>query len=561
MKSVDCLFIGHNEMNFVQYEESIRRMGIESGAYRDLNLNFVYYNNKPSHVSEIFNIFSHCDYRFTGSSNPLSMGETFSAAIAYLGTWLANRGFTFDYVNSFQHQKEELAEKLGRLNILTVAIITTYYVSVLPIIEIVDFIRKYNQTAKIIVGGPFISTHALNQYPESLEYLLKNTIKADFYVNSSQGEATLVKIIHALKENLPLDQINNIYYKTDNGLLAATPLLEENNKLSKNMVNWELFTHSLGKYAAVRTAISCPFSCAFCGFPKHAGNYQTAEVEAVVRELNQLGKIGSIKSVHFIDDTFNVPLKRFKEILRGLIKNKYKFKWHSFLRCQYLDKEAVDLMKESGCEGVFLGLESGNNRILKNMNKMTTRDNYFQGIEWLMKNEIITFGNFIIGFPGETHETFQDTLQFIQQSGIEFYRAQLWYCEPITPIWKERNKYNLKGESFEWSHSTMDPRTACDLVDDMFLSIKNAVWVPQYNFDFDTLFHLLHRGMTLEQVKLFLMSFNQGVEEKISAGTTKEVSLEVVRNLKSVFQLTGKTEGIMEEEAQMIDRSDMTFEF
>lgn len=563
MKTIDCLFIGYNETDFLKYEKSIRKMGTDSGAYRDLNLSFLYYNNEPFHASEIFNIFSGGDNddSFNSGFSPLNIGQTFSAAIAYLGSWLANRGFTFDYVNSFRDKKEELAEKLVGSNILTVAIITTYYVSALPIIEIVDFIKRYNQTTKIIVGGPFISTQALIQDPESLEYLLKDTLGADFYVNSSQGEATLVKIIQALKRNLPLDRINNIYYKTDSGVLSATPLLRENNKLSENMVNWELFADVVGDYAVARAAISCPFSCAFCGFPQHAGDFQTAEVEAVERELNQLGKIESVKRVHFIDDTFNIPLKRFKEVLRMMIKNKYKFKWHSFLRCQYLDEETVDLMKNSGCEGVFLGLESANNQILKNMNKMTTVDKYSEGIELLKRNEIITFGNFIIGFPGETHETVRDTVQFIEQSGMDFYRVQLWYYERITPIWNERDKYNLKGESFEWSHSTMDSITACDLIDDIFLSKKNTIWVPQYNFEFSSLFHLFNHGLTLEQVKLFLKSFNRGVQEKIRAGTQKEISNEVVKNLKSICRVTGETRGFMEEETHMFDGSEAEFEF
>lgn len=510
-KTIDCLLIGHNEMDFAQYERNIRDMGLNSGAYRDLNLNFIRFNNRPYSITEIFNIFY---YQDKNQDNLLNVVESFSAAIAYLGTYLSRRGYTFDYVNSFQFQKAELSKKLENENILSVAIITTLYVSVLPIVEIVEFIRTYNRTAKIIVGGPFVSTRVRNSLPEELEYLFGSTIEADFYVNSSQGEAALVNIIDALKNKVSPTGINNIYYKSGNGIVSS-PMVRENNNISDNMVDWELFADHIGEYANVRTAISCPFSCSFCGFPQHAGQYQTAAVQKIEMELRQLDKIQSLKDIHFIDDTFNIPVQRFKDILRMMIKNRFRFKWHSYFRCQFADREMVELMKESGCEGVFLGLESGNDHILKNMNKAADTQKYLKGIELLKEYGIVTYGNFIVGFPGETDETVQDTISFIQKSGLDFFRAQLWYCEPITPIWKLRKVYDLKGESFEWSHVTMDARRACDLVEEIFFTVKESTWVPQYNFDFDTFWHLAHRGISIEQIREFLERFNRAVGEKL----------------------------------------------
>ena len=261
-KVIDCLFIGHNEIQLERYETFVREMGIHSGAYRDLNLNFIRYNNKPYSASEIFNLF-YCSDKSPGApGKPLSTGETFSAAVAYLGTYLDRRGFTFDYINSFQEQKEELRKKLTEENILSVAIITTLYVSVIPVVEIIDFVRKYNPDARVIVGGPFISTQVRTQEPVALEYLFKSVMKADIYVNSSQGEAALVNILSALKNNRSLAQVKNIYYR-DNGAYRATPVLIEDNQLARNMVNWDLFTGKLGRLVNVRTSISCPFSCAF----------------------------------------------------------------------------------------------------------------------------------------------------------------------------------------------------------------------------------------------------------------------------------------------------------
>lgn len=559
--TIDCLFIGHNEMDFGEYEKSVREMGVNSGVYRDLKLNFIRYNNRPYSASGIFNVFCRTPRHQGSTFKPLSVGEIFSPAIAYLGTYLNNRGFTFDYVNSFQDNKARLAEKLQQKRICAIAIITTLYVSLLPILEIIKFIKTYNRDAKIILGGPFVSTRVRIQEPMTLEYLFGTTIEADFYVNSSQGEATLVEILSCLKNNKPIDRVNNIYYKTGpQGRLESTPPLKENNQLSENMVNWDLFAHDLGEIAAVRTSISCPFSCAFCGFPQHAGTFQTLEPGLVEKELNHLAKLG-VKILSFTDDTFNVPGKRFKEILKIMIKNQYNFKWYSYLRCQYADGEIIRLMKESGCQGVFLGLESGNNQILKNMNKKTKTGDYLRGIELLKEYGITTFGSFIIGFPGETAETVQDTVKFIRESGLDFYRCQLWYCEPITPIWKQKDKFNIKGNSFGWSHSTMNWRTASDLIDDIFKSVKDPIFIPQYNFDFNGIWHLIHRGMSLEEVKEFLGSFNEAIKEKLETPGGQEVSSKVIRGLKNSCAAISNFDDSFNQKKGSPDKYNITFNF
>jgi radical SAM PhpK family P-methyltransferase len=556
-KTIDCFLIGHNEMRFAEYEKKLREMGVNSGAYRDLNLNFVTYNNISLSASDVYNVFCCRDTPRPGAVKPLSMGDTFSGAVAYLGTFLNKNGLTFDYVNSFQSGKEELAEKLRQENILTIAVITTLYVAVFPILEIVDFIRTYNRTAKLVIGGPFVSTQVRILKAEALDYLF-DTIGADFYVNSSQGEAALVKLIQGLKENPGLSPGNvpNIYYRSGNRCVS-TAVLKEDNRLVENMVNWDLFSHGAGEFLNIRASISCPFSCSFCGFPRHAGEYQAVPVEAIEKELEQIKKIGSVKSIHFIDDTFNVPVKRFKSILKMMIKNNYEFSWHSYFRCQFSDRETIELMKASGCEGVFLGIESGNDQILKNMNKSADIEKYMEGILLLKEYGIVTFGSFIVGFPGETLETVRDTVTFIEESGLDFYRTQLWYCEPITPIWTEKEKYDLRGGSFEWSHAAMDSRTACDCIDDIVLAVKNSIYVPQYNFDFDTLLHLVHRGMGPDRVKDFLNAFNRGIKDKLrtASSSPREVDYEVIKRIKK--SCTGNSDG----ETHEIDWSEAEFDF
>jgi anaerobic magnesium-protoporphyrin IX monomethyl ester cyclase len=185
-----------------------------------------------------------------------------------------------------------------------------------------------------------------------------------------------------------------------------------------------------------------------------------------------------------------------------------------------------------GCEGVFLGIESGNQTVLKNMNKSVTIEKYQKGLNLLKEYGIITYASFIIGFPGETSRTIQDTVRFIKEFQPTFYRTNLWYCDPKTPIWDKRNEFDLKGSQYEWSHGDMDSRTACDIIDEIFLSVEESIWLPLYNFDFQGIFHLLHRGHPIEKVKDFISAFNSGIKEKLRNTEPKNISSGVITALK-----------------------------
>lgn len=555
-REIDCLFVGHNEMEFADFERTIREMGEDSGAYRDLSLNYFRYHDRPYSLPDIYNML-------TGEGgngpvqHPLSMGETFHAAIAYLGTYLSRRGLSFDFVNAFKEGRDDLARLLTDCRVRAVAIVTTLYVTALPIVQIIEFVRRHNPDVKIIVGGPFVSTQCRTLEFGELEYLL-GSIGADIYVDSSQGETALVRVLEALRRNQPLTGIPNVLVPAADGDgFTAGPKETEDNRLGDNMVDWSLFKGRLGPYANIRTSISCPFSCSFCGFPEHAGKYQTATVDEVIAELDSLNAAGEVRSIHVIDDTFNVPANRFKDLLRAMAERNYPWRWHSHFRCQFADREMVELMKQCGCEGVFLGIESGSDRILGNMNKKATVADYHRGIQLLKEYDIPAMASFIVGFPGETDDTVRETIQFIQEAEVDFFRAQVWYCETVTPIWRARESYGIDGRNFQWRHDTMNNEVAADWVDRIFHTLDSSTWVPQYNFDFDNLFHLTHRGMDIPGIKRFLDRFNAAVREK-NAGVG------VMQELMEALGLdtgTGSTGGAPKMDGETNEQLDVDFNF
>jgi len=125
--------------------------------------------------------------------------------------------------------------------------------------------------------------------------------------------------------------------------------------------------------------------------------------------LKKIDDLGFVKHVRFTDDNFTANKTRIKAVLEMMIKEKFGFTWSSFARASALTPDLVELMKRSGCEFVDLGLESGSQTILDNMDKRLKKEQSLAAIRMLNDYGIISRGSFIIGYPGETSDTFSET--------------------------------------------------------------------------------------------------------------------------------------------------------
>lgn len=497
--NTDCIVIGYNDLDFDQFAQAQKEMNEFSGAYREAKYNSVLLNGKRVTYMDLMN---HALTKARRTNPELNVFEVPSLGACYLVSFLRKRGLNAELINFFNQERDELVEMLKR-SPNAVAITTTYYVEPAPVIDIVKFIRQHSAETKIIVGGPFIYHLCLGQDEETQDYLLQS-IGADIYIFDSQGERSLSQVCAALRDpDHDLSGISNLIYTLDKETFKRTPRKIEDNALDENAVDWSYFRpHLFNLPIYLRTAISCPFACSFCSYPTVAGEHKVSSIEFVEKQLRYVHSMGT-KQVVFVDDTFNVPLPRFKQLLRMMIENNFNFQWLSFFRCSNADAEAFDLMKESGCVGVFLGIESGDEDILQNMNKFANTRKYKEGIRQLKERGIATFASIIAGFPGETRETILNTVAFLEESAPTFFNIQLYYHDIETPIHSEAAKYNIRGAGYSWSHATMDWKEAASWVEYIYHNVHNSIPLTLYGFSIWSLPYLLSKGITLEQVKQF----------------------------------------------------------
>ena len=153
--------------------------------------------------------------------------------------------------------------------------------------------------------------------------------------------------------------------------------------------------------------------------------------------------------------------------------------------------------------------------MLERMNNTVRRKDLLHAIPRLQANGISCHASFIVGFPGEAYETVDDTIDLIERARPDFFCAQLWCADPMTPIWKRREQFGVRGQAISWSHATMDAERARDLINRMFHAIEHSSWLPQHGFEQWSTFYLQRQGMTLRQIRALVASINAAIKDKL----------------------------------------------
>lgn len=494
-RTLDCVVVGYKSTPFRQLVDTTRAGRRISGSYEHFMASSVVLGGERKNYSELINA---CSAHSTGKPSDHEVFRLPSLGVHYLTSYLRTRGFQAEPINFFNHDRKRFDELLAEQP-RSVAITTAFYFDPRSIRELVDHVRARSPETKVIVGGPYIYNLTCECPPaEQMKQL--EQMGADIYVADSQGERTLGQLCAELRKPTPdLASIPNLIFGSGKSYERTRREVEEND-LDQCAVDWTSFDPAtLAPTVITRTARSCANRCSFCRYPILGGPHTLASLDVVERELDYLHSIG-ITTLVIIDDTINIPLPRFKDLCRLMIRKRYGFRWFSYFRCANADDEAFDLMAASGCAGVFLGIESGDMTILRNMNKKATTDAYRNGIAQLKSRGIITYTSFMVGFPGETEESAANTRAFIEEIRPDFYCLEAYFHERKVPIADRQEEFGMKGYGYSWTHDTMDWRRAAALVREGYKTIRNSTILPLYHFNLWSVAYYTSQGFPLEQV-------------------------------------------------------------
>jgi p-methyltransferase len=327
----------------------------------------------------------------------------------------------------------------------------------------------------IVIGGAFANAQTQTEQVSTFETPMRK-YRIDYLMHGFHAEPDLANLLRARRGEVDISTAGNLCHFDAEGRFQATeqrwndPLLDDQ-PACFDQIHWPFVNRTV----QTRTSCGCTFNCAFCSYPRVARGFQTMSLDAVDRSLASIKRIPGVRNVVFVDDTFNIPPERFRGICDLMAK--HRLDWYSFLRVQFIDEDDAKRMRDSGCRAVYLGIESANDQVLKNMNKKATQAEFARGVGLLRKNDIVSVAAFVLGFPGETEQTIDDDARFVEETGLEFYTLKPFYYMEHTGAHEKRELYQLSGMGGQWSHKTMDSVTVQRHLMRLFREIKGSCYL------------------------------------------------------------------------------------
>jgi radical SAM superfamily enzyme YgiQ (UPF0313 family) len=267
------------------------------------------------------------------------------------------------------------------------------------------YIKENNPNIKIIFGGPQASLTA------------KMTMEAFPWIDLigiGEGERTIESIVKALDNDGNFESIPGIAFRKENDVICNSefPLvadLDELPNLDYSLININDYDTML-----IEAGRGCPFSCTYCStktFWKR--KYRLKSPHRLFNEISYLNKRYNKSSFEFIHDLFTLNKESVVSFCKLVISNKLNITWGCSARIDCLDEEMISIMSDAGCKSIFIGIETGSQRMQRKINKNLIIESIYPIIKLLNKYNYKITVSFIYGFEDEKEEDVKQTLNMI----------------------------------------------------------------------------------------------------------------------------------------------------
>jgi radical SAM superfamily enzyme YgiQ (UPF0313 family) len=302
----------------------------------------------------------------------------------------------------------------------------------------------------VVIGG----SHVTFMADEALEH-------ADYVARGEGGEELILELIEVLEGAREAETVAGLSFHRD-GEVVHNPLRERCVDLDtlpfpdlSLIVGNERMTT-----IPIMTSWGCPFACNFCSVTAMFGRkYRFRSAESVIAEL----KAKRPGRVFFYDDNMAADKKRLKTLLRMMIEEGLVIPWSAQVRTDVTrDAELLDLMRRSGCELVYLGLESVNQETLDGFHKAQTVNDIEVAIGKLHEHGIRSHGMFVLGADTDTVQTVRDTVKFAMKNRIDTVMLNILTPLPGTPQFEDLEAagriFEKRWELYDAHHVVFEPK-------------------------------------------------------------------------------------------------------
>lgn len=375
--------------------------------------------------------------------------------ILYISSYLEKQGVENEIFDTTFSSKKELKKFL--LQCLPEYIgIYVNLMTKLNVLEIIKFVKSHKELSrtKIILGGPDVRYNAENFLNHGADYLV-----------IGEGEESFYELIKALDTNKQqsLKEIPGIGLKDDAGNTTLTrdrTLIKKIDELplpNRKKIDITAYQNVWKKHhgsdaVSLSTMRGCPYTCKWCSRAVYGLSYRRRSPAKVIDELEIIQTDYHPDTLWFVDDVFTISHNWMNEFTNELKRRNLKINYECITRADRLNEEVISMLKDSGCFRVWIGAESGSQKIIDAMDRRVDVDQVREMIKLTRKHGIGTGTFIMLGYPGETEKDIEETIEHLKVSNPDYFTITIAYPINGTEFYQEIEAKQIK--SFNWETDT-----------------------------------------------------------------------------------------------------------
>jgi radical SAM superfamily enzyme YgiQ (UPF0313 family) len=391
-----------------------------------------------------------------------------SLGLLYLAAEVRLHGYEPQVIESniMSYSIHDVIDKVVESNPAYVGI-TLFTVGVINSSRIAKSLKERLPDLLIIIGGPHVSSmgrETMERYPQ-FDYAIPG-----------EGEKSLVALLETIENDASPGSVPELIYRRDGFVRQSTGGAVNRDLDRLPMPAWDLlpgfpkaykpaiYDFPRGPVATIAASRGCPFHCKFCDTSTFGDRVRYYSPAKVVEMMQYLRHQYGVRHIMFVDDLFLASRKRAIEFCELLIKSKLDMTWSCTSRVDTVHEDVLKLMKRAGCWEISFGLESGSQWLLGNMRKSANIEDSEKAVRLTAAAGIRTKGLFMLGYPGESIATINETKRFIRTIPMTTMNLTKFTPYPGSPIYHELYGTNIRddhwekmnGMNFLWSPEGLD---------------------------------------------------------------------------------------------------------
>jgi anaerobic magnesium-protoporphyrin IX monomethyl ester cyclase len=374
--------------------------------------------------------------------------------ILYLSAYMEEKGFEHDVFDTTFSSREKFNEYLLEKKPAILAVYINLMTKI-NVVKTIQFVRSQPslQHTKIILGGPDVRYNKENLLHRGADFLV-----------IGEGEETFYELVTALYSNQSCQSIAGISFKMEDGTIIINPErslrknLDELPMPNRKKIDLNAYLQTWKKHhgfssVTVSTMRGCPYSCHWCSRGVYGKSYRRRSPESVVDEMKFIQQQYNPDNIWFVDDVFTVSHKWLEEFTLLVEQQKLKLNYECITRADRLNEEVIQLLKRSGCFRVWIGAESGSQKIIDLMDRRVDVKVVQQMINAAQKAGIQAGTFIMLGYPTETEQDIKQTLQHLKKSNPEWFTITITYPIRGTELFEEVEAVSNAHE-INWAENT-----------------------------------------------------------------------------------------------------------